>query len=60
KPVGIDLRGIYNKILITIPGYSFMSNPINKLVDIYLELFLKGSILPIDGLLMKRTSDHGA
>ncbi|RGP58116.1 hypothetical protein FSPOR_11930, partial [Fusarium sporotrichioides] len=59
EPPYIDLSLIRDNLSTTTPGYSFVSDPTNKLTGAYLELLLRACISPIDGLLCVQGKDHG-
>ncbi|RKK78283.1 hypothetical protein BFJ68_g17903, partial [Fusarium oxysporum] len=59
EPPHIDLSLIRDNLSTTTPGYSFVSDPTNKLTDTYPELLLRACISPIDGLLRVQGKDHG-
>ncbi|KAL3595891.1 hypothetical protein FPOAC2_10261 [Fusarium poae] len=59
EPPYIDLSLIRDNLSTTTPGYSFVSDPTNKLTGAYPELLLRACISPIDGLLRVQGKDHG-
>ncbi|KAJ0130764.1 Uncharacterized protein HZ326_26137 [Fusarium oxysporum f. sp. albedinis] len=58
EPTHIDLSLIQDNLSTTTPGYSFVSDPVNQLIDAYPELLLRACISPIDGLLRVQGKDH--
>lgn len=58
EPEHGDLSQIRDRLSMTTPGYSFVSDPANKLMDAHLELLLRACISPIDGLLRARGKDQ--
>lgn len=57
EPADIDLQHIRDRISTTTPGYSFVSDPANGLGGVYLDLFMRACVSPIDGLLKMHTKD---
>lgn len=51
EPDEINLRHIRDRISTTTQGYSFVTDPANGLEGLYLDLFMRVCISPIDGLL---------
>jgi hypothetical protein len=58
EPPHIDLSLVRDNLSTTTPGYSFVSDPANKLTGAYPELLLRACISPIDGLLRVQGKDH--
>lgn len=59
-PDYLDLADVRDRLSNTTNGYSFVSDPANKLEDAYLELFMRACISPVDGLLQKRRKDQSS
>ncbi|SPJ74764.1 uncharacterized protein FTOL_04495 [Fusarium torulosum] len=59
EPPHIDLSLVRDNLSTTTPGYSFVSDPANKLTGAYPELLLRACISPIDCLLRVQGKDHG-
>ncbi|KAH7173080.1 hypothetical protein DER46DRAFT_679212 [Fusarium sp. MPI-SDFR-AT-0072] len=59
-PDYLDLADVRDRLSNTTNGYSFVSDPANKLEDAYLELFMRACISPVDGLLQKRGKDQSS
>ncbi|SCO06132.1 uncharacterized protein FFB20_12479 [Fusarium fujikuroi] len=59
-PDYLDLADIRDRLSNATNGYSFVSDPANKLEDAYLELFMRVCISPVDGLLQKRGKDQSS
>ncbi|KAI7771118.1 hypothetical protein LZL87_013445 [Fusarium oxysporum] len=59
EPPHTDLSLIRDNLSTTTPGYSFVSDPANKLTGAYPELLLRACISPVDGLLRVQGKDHG-
>ncbi|KAH7186847.1 hypothetical protein DER44DRAFT_754195 [Fusarium oxysporum] len=58
EPASIDLSQIRDNLSTTTPGYSFASDPANKLSDAHLELLLRAYVSSIDGLLQEQGKDQ--
>ncbi|RKK10802.1 hypothetical protein BFJ66_g16872 [Fusarium oxysporum f. sp. cepae] len=59
EPPHTDLSLIRDNLSTTTTGYSFVSDPANKLTGAYPELLLRACISPVDGLLRLQGKDHG-
>ncbi|KAH6874263.1 hypothetical protein B0T10DRAFT_415606 [Thelonectria olida] len=60
EPADINFKDIRDRISTTTLGYSFFPDPANNLSDVYLELFLRACVSPIDGLVKKHTEDQSS
>ncbi|RKK61043.1 hypothetical protein BFJ69_g17165 [Fusarium oxysporum] len=58
EPPHVDLSLLRDNLSTTTPGYSFVSDPANKLTGAYPELLLRACISPVDGLLRVQGKDH--
>ncbi|EXK26016.1 hypothetical protein FOMG_17377 [Fusarium oxysporum f. sp. melonis 26406] len=58
EPAHADLSQIRDRLSMTTPGYSFVSDPANKLTDAHLKLLLRACVSPIDGLLRAQGKDQ--
>ncbi|RSL82730.1 hypothetical protein CEP52_016890 [Fusarium oligoseptatum] len=61
EPEDPKMGSLRDRLSSTTPGYSFLTDPQNKLGGLYLTVFMRACIAPVDGLLHRRHGEsHGS
>ncbi|KAH7191231.1 hypothetical protein DER44DRAFT_735092 [Fusarium oxysporum] len=60
EPEDLDIGGLRDRLSKTTPGYSFLTNPQNRLEELYLTVFMRACTAPVDGLLKTPQRDSGS
>ncbi|KAL3595875.1 hypothetical protein FPOAC2_10245 [Fusarium poae] len=58
EPEDPEMGGLRDRLSKTSPGYSFLTDPQNRLEELYLTVFMRACTAPVDGLL--KTKQHGS
>ncbi|KAK2666515.1 hypothetical protein RAB80_018172 [Fusarium oxysporum f. sp. vasinfectum] len=58
EPEDPDIGGLRDRLSKTSPGYSFLTDPQNRLEELYLTVFMRACTAPVDGLL--KTEQRGS
>ncbi|KAF4424741.1 hypothetical protein FACUT_10201 [Fusarium acutatum] len=57
EPEDPKIGSLRDQLSKTTPGYSFLTDPQNKLEELYLTVFMRACIAPVDGLLKSQNHD---
>ncbi|KAM5527730.1 hypothetical protein FOXYSP1_20092 [Fusarium oxysporum f. sp. phaseoli] len=60
EPEDPDIGGLRDRLSKTTPGYSFLTDPQNRLEELYLTVFMRACTAPVDGLLKTQQRDSGS
>ncbi|CZS75062.1 unnamed protein product [Fusarium graminearum] len=60
EPEDPDIGGLHDRLSKTNPGYSFLTDPQNKLEELYLTVFMRACTAPVDGLLKTQQRGSGS